>query len=201
MMVPPVGLEPTHPCGYKILSLARLPIPPQGHSKTSRNIKVNSVWSIAHPCYEGQNYKGDTMAITQSDQLIFAATNAADNISEIKAASFRTLLAYSAGFAFMVTTKPEWSSQLQVFFKWGGVLAIILVAIVYPLKLRERRERLDIVFQQMLEVKRIRQQASQKVFGSTKEVNEEDWGDILYQLGGALYLAVLMILYFGKTHS
>jgi hypothetical protein len=30
-LVPPVGLEPTHPFGYKILSLARLPIPPQGH--------------------------------------------------------------------------------------------------------------------------------------------------------------------------
>ena len=27
--VPTVGLEPTHPCGYQILSLARLPIPPR----------------------------------------------------------------------------------------------------------------------------------------------------------------------------
>lgn len=38
-LVPPVGLEPTHPCGYKILSLARLPIPPQGHSKTCGHYK------------------------------------------------------------------------------------------------------------------------------------------------------------------
>ncbi len=29
-MVPPVGVEPTLPCGNQILSLARLPIPPQG---------------------------------------------------------------------------------------------------------------------------------------------------------------------------
>ncbi len=27
-MVPEEGLEPTQPCGYQILSLARLPIPP-----------------------------------------------------------------------------------------------------------------------------------------------------------------------------
>ena len=27
--VPTEGLEPTHPCGYQILSLARLPIPPR----------------------------------------------------------------------------------------------------------------------------------------------------------------------------
>jgi hypothetical protein len=31
-LVPSVGVEPTHPHGYKILSLARLPIPPQGHA-------------------------------------------------------------------------------------------------------------------------------------------------------------------------
>ena len=24
-----VGIEPTHPCGYQILSLARLPVPPR----------------------------------------------------------------------------------------------------------------------------------------------------------------------------
>jgi hypothetical protein len=28
LKVPAEGLEPTHPCGYQILSLARLPIPP-----------------------------------------------------------------------------------------------------------------------------------------------------------------------------
>jgi len=39
-MVPPVGIEPTHPCGYKILSLARLPIPPQGHNKIYINIDI-----------------------------------------------------------------------------------------------------------------------------------------------------------------
>ena len=27
-MVPTEGVEPTHPCGYQILSLARLPVPP-----------------------------------------------------------------------------------------------------------------------------------------------------------------------------
>ncbi len=32
-VVPRVGLEPTHPCGYRILNPARLPIPPPGHSK------------------------------------------------------------------------------------------------------------------------------------------------------------------------
>jgi hypothetical protein len=30
--VPRTGIEPAHPCEYKILSLARLPIPPSGHS-------------------------------------------------------------------------------------------------------------------------------------------------------------------------
>ena len=32
-LVPPVGLEPTHPNGYLILSQARLPIPPQRPKK------------------------------------------------------------------------------------------------------------------------------------------------------------------------
>ncbi len=32
-MVPRAGIEPAHPCGYKILSLARLPVPPPGHCK------------------------------------------------------------------------------------------------------------------------------------------------------------------------
>ena len=27
-LVPEEGIEPTHPCGYEILSLARLPVPP-----------------------------------------------------------------------------------------------------------------------------------------------------------------------------
>ena len=31
-VVPPVGLEPTLPCGNLILSQARLPIPPRGHA-------------------------------------------------------------------------------------------------------------------------------------------------------------------------
>ena len=31
-MVPRVGLEPTRPKGHRILSPARLPIPPPGHS-------------------------------------------------------------------------------------------------------------------------------------------------------------------------
>ena len=30
-MVPTEGVEPTHPHGYQILSLARLPIPPRRH--------------------------------------------------------------------------------------------------------------------------------------------------------------------------
>ena len=28
--VPRTGIEPAHPCGYQILSLTRLPIPPSG---------------------------------------------------------------------------------------------------------------------------------------------------------------------------
>ena len=36
-LVPPVGLEPTHPNGYLILSQARLPIPPQRPKKGSGN--------------------------------------------------------------------------------------------------------------------------------------------------------------------
>ena len=31
LMVPTEGVEPTHPHGYQILSLARLPIPPRRH--------------------------------------------------------------------------------------------------------------------------------------------------------------------------
>ncbi len=31
LMVPAEGVEPTHPHGYQILSLARLPIPPHRH--------------------------------------------------------------------------------------------------------------------------------------------------------------------------
>lgn len=31
-MVPAEGVEPTHPHGYQILSLARLPIPPHRHT-------------------------------------------------------------------------------------------------------------------------------------------------------------------------
>ncbi len=31
-MVPAEGVEPTHPHGYQILSLARLPIPPRRHA-------------------------------------------------------------------------------------------------------------------------------------------------------------------------
>ena len=30
-LVPLAGIEPARPCGHQILSLARLPIPPQGH--------------------------------------------------------------------------------------------------------------------------------------------------------------------------
>ena len=33
-VVPTEGVEPTHPHGYQILSLARLPIPPRRHVKT-----------------------------------------------------------------------------------------------------------------------------------------------------------------------
>jgi hypothetical protein len=32
--VPTEGVEPTHPYGYQILSLARLPIPPRRHVET-----------------------------------------------------------------------------------------------------------------------------------------------------------------------
>ena len=34
-MVPTEGVEPTHPFGYQILSLARLPIPPRRHGAHS----------------------------------------------------------------------------------------------------------------------------------------------------------------------
>ena len=34
VMVPLAGLEPAHPCGQQILSLPRLPIPPQGQAAT-----------------------------------------------------------------------------------------------------------------------------------------------------------------------
>ena len=39
-MVPWVGLEPTRACTHKILSLARLPIPPPGHIRQSKTKKA-----------------------------------------------------------------------------------------------------------------------------------------------------------------
>ena len=36
-MVAEVGVEPTHPCEYTILSRARLPVPPLGHIGLASN--------------------------------------------------------------------------------------------------------------------------------------------------------------------
>ena len=43
-MVPTEGVEPTHPHGYQILSLARLPVPPRRHLDSqyiSTRVEVN----------------------------------------------------------------------------------------------------------------------------------------------------------------
>ena len=48
-MVPTEGVEPTHPYGYQILSLARLPIPPRRHWNAkyiSPPAKVNQFWRV-----------------------------------------------------------------------------------------------------------------------------------------------------------
>ena len=45
--VPTVGLEPTHPCGYQILSLGRLPIPPRRlFSKVSHRSIYCANWQV-----------------------------------------------------------------------------------------------------------------------------------------------------------
>jgi hypothetical protein len=46
-MVPTEGVEPTHPYGYQILSLARLPIPPRRHSLLIRFL-TELLWQNKH---------------------------------------------------------------------------------------------------------------------------------------------------------
>lgn len=38
--VPAEGIEPTHPCEYQILSLARLPVPPRRLFERLRNYEI-----------------------------------------------------------------------------------------------------------------------------------------------------------------
>jgi hypothetical protein len=48
-MVPAEGVEPTHPFGYKILSLARLPIPPRRHIPSHSCLRQRSRTSGSAP--------------------------------------------------------------------------------------------------------------------------------------------------------
>ncbi len=50
-LVPRTGIEPAHPCEYKILSLARLPIPPSG-LLFSLNVRISPFLEL---CYLGKN--------------------------------------------------------------------------------------------------------------------------------------------------
>jgi hypothetical protein len=65
-----VGLEPTHPCGYQILSLARLPF---RHAGLSEARKVGTVGAL------GKSHRGKVRLVP------------AEEVFQLRAAVFHTL--------------------------------------------------------------------------------------------------------------
>ena len=54
-LVPLAGFEPARCCHHQILSLARLPVPPQGHDRDGRNQAAGIIAADAHGSMFGRN--------------------------------------------------------------------------------------------------------------------------------------------------
>lgn len=123
-----------------------------------------------------------------ASEILFIAQDAVDNIREIKLASFRVLLSYTAVFGFILGIGRPYIPLYGVIFLIFGMLVIFLCSYWYPRKIRSKRKRLRRAYEGM-------SKKAQKVHGSVFEIAEDDGGDDLYKLGASIYVFLLILMF------
>lgn len=132
------------------------------------------------------------MSDTDKSALIFLAENTAEKIQNIKGDSFKTLIACSAIFAFMLSNRSNLESiynYLRIAFIIGCIFSIWLCGFHYPQKLNESRSKLRRVYDAFGE-------EFNKIRGDDN-VMKNDIGDKVFRLLSCIYLVALILLLIG----